>query len=809
MHIAMPVPGEVVWIRQRRWFVERARRDRNVVRLDVRNRDGRLTFLAPFDRPTTIERAERPRHAGASNGAARLAHLAARSYSWPTIASALDAGIEIFPYQLEAALAIVNGARRVLLADAVGLGKTIQAGLAIAEIHRRSGLTRTLIVVPAALRDQWIDELSRRFRLDCRPADRDALDALARHGGRGENPWRRPGVWIASFDYIKQQHVMDALPLDPWHLLVVDEAHIACGESDRHDACAELARRARQVLLLSATPHDGDETRFTRLIDLGALNGVEDSPVVFRRTRAGVGFDLPRRARWHRVALSPAETDVLRALREFESAALHAAGRDHRDAAILLLSVFRKRALSTMRALRISLDRRLAWLGDGQRAGDFEWLQPRLVFDDESDELDDGDRASLTGDFGLQSAQERSWLRRLRALAETAERFETKVTRVTALVARAREPVVIFTEFRHSLEVLRRRVQVGSPIAELHGGLTPLERRQQLDRFLKGTASVLLATDVGGQGLNLQDRARWVVTLELPWNPLKLEQRCGRVDRIGQSRPVHFTMMVARHEFESGLLTRLATRALIARRAVGEDVLRGVFPETTDIGGALFEDIAIDPPAASRPALTICRSWARPARALARGLISRRTLARRWRAPEIESPGTFWTAIDRLPAIRAAASAGVLLVFSVPLIDGSGAVVERHVVAIRADSRRELRRFDARGLLRDRALIDAARSTAARALAARARRLARRLRRQLDADLRLDAALASRVLTSLVPAEVQPGLFDRRELRALDRARSDADAVQQGVDDRRADRERQTEITVGRPALELAFIADR
>ena len=806
MHIAVPVPGEVVWIRQRRWLVERARRDRNVVRLDVRNREGRLTFLAPFDRPS-IERKERPRRAGPANSVARLAHLAARSYPWPTIASALDAGIEILPYQLEAALAIVNGARRVLLADAVGLGKTIQAGLAIAEIHRRSGLARSLVLVPAALRDQWIDELGRRFRLDCRTADRHALDDLARHGVRGDNPWRLPGVWIASFDYIKQQHVMDALPLDPWHLLVIDEAHVACGESERHDACTELARRARQVLLLSATPHSGDETRFESLIDLGVLNGIDDAPLVFRRTRAEVGFDLPRRARWFRIGLSPAESDVLRALGEFESAALQAAGRDHRDAAILLLSVFRKRALSTMRALRVSLDRRLAWLGDGQRAGDVEWLQPGLAFDDESDEIDDDDRGSLTGDIGLRSAQERSWLRRLRGLAETAERFETKVTRVASLVARAREPVVIFTEFRHSLEVLRRRLRVGSPVAELHGGLTPLERRQQLDRFLGGTARVLLATDVGGQGLNLQDRARWVVSLELPWNPVKLEQRCGRVDRIGQSRPVHFTLMVARHEYEAGLLTRLATRALIARRTVGEDVMRGLFPETTDIGAALFEDVASDPSAVSRPAFTICRAWGRPARVLARGLIWRRGLARRWRAETIESPATFWTAIDRIPAIRAAARDGSLLVFSVPLIDGSGAVAERHVIAIRVDSRHYSARFAARGLLRDRALIDAARSRAASALAPRARRLSRRLRRRLDADLRLESALASRVLTSLVPAEVQPGLFDRRELRGLDSARSDADAFRQGLDDRRLERVQQTEITVGRPALELAFIA--
>src|SRR4030095_5846434 len=95
MHFAVPLPGEVVWIRQRRWRVERARRDRNVVRLDVRNRDGRLTFLAPFDRPSTIERVERLRRVRPQHAAARLAQLAGRAHTWSTIASAIDASIDI------------------------------------------------------------------------------------------------------------------------------------------------------------------------------------------------------------------------------------------------------------------------------------------------------------------------------------------------------------------------------------------------------------------------------------------------------------------------------------------------------------------------------------------------------------------------------------------------------------------------------------------------------------------------------------------------------------------------------------------
>jgi superfamily II DNA or RNA helicase len=797
MHIAVPVPGDVVWIRQRRWRVERARRDRNVVRIDVRSRDERLTFLAPFDRPAAVNRMERLSRVRASHALARLADLIGRSFTISTIGSAVDAAIDILPYQLEPSIAMMSGARRVLLADEVGLGKTIQAGLAIAELHRRSPSARTLVVVPSTLRDQWTSELTRRFRIECRAADRHELDALARRGAFGENPWCRPGVWIASFDFVKQRHVIEALPNDPWHLLVVDEAHAVAGDSERHDACSELARRARQVLLLTATPHSGDEIRFKRLLDLGRLDEAERGPVLFRRTKEDTGFVREKRVRWRRIRLSKPETDVFQALAAFESAALQAAGSSHRDEAILLLSVFRKRAVSTMRALRISLERRLSWLGDGFGPSHADWFQPHLTFDEDSDDIDDTDRDSLSGDIGFRSAAERSWLRRLRGLAETAERYESKVSHVASLVARAREPVIVFTEFRHSLEALRRGLQVGSTVAELHGGLTPLERRQQLARFLDGTATILLATDVGGQGLNLQERARWVVSLELPWNPLKLEQRCGRVDRIGQSRSVHFSLVVARHPFEEGILSRLAQRALIARRALGDDGAGRTIPDSMAVGAALFENTEIaDSPPLFQP-IHVCNRWARPGRLLSKRLLSSRELLRHWRAAAPETSGGVWAPIERALAMRRIAGNASLLIFSVPLIDGSGGLVERHVVAVRIEPSPT------------RAVVEIVRAHAAGALAARARRLSIRLRRRLNDRIQFEALLASQAVQSLSMDEAQPGLFDQRELSAFEAARSEAQAIRQTLDNRRTDWERQSAISVGRPVLEVAFLADR
>jgi superfamily II DNA or RNA helicase len=796
MPIAVPMPGDVVWIRQRRWRVERARRDRNVVRLDVRSRDDRLTFLAPFDKPAAVDRAGRLARARPSRAAARLAHAIGRSYTVSTVAAAIDARIDIHPYQLEPALALLNGARRVLLADEVGLGKTIQAGIAMAELRRRAPDARMLVLVPASLRDQWIDELTGRFGFECRIADRSGLDELAGRIAFGDNPWRRPGVWIASVDFVKQRHVVDDLPNDAWHLVVIDEAHAAAGDSERHDACDELARRSRHVLLLSATPHSGDELRFRHLVDLGRL-AAEPPPVLLKRTRADAGFVLPRRVRWHRVRPSPPESAVFQALADFEAAALRAAGRDRRDDALLLLSVFRKRATSTMRALRVSLDRRLAWLGDGRRSDGFDWRQPRLAFDDGADEMDEADRSSLAGDSGLRGQAERSWLRRLRALACAAERHEGKSSRVAALIARAREPVVVFTEFRHSLEALRRAMPAGSAVAELHGGLTLIERRQQLSRFLDGTASILLATDVGGQGLNLQERARWIISLELPWNPLKLEQRCGRVDRIGQTRPVHFTLIVARHAFEDGILARLARRTLVARRTLGEDALSRAVPPATAVGAAVFEGAAIDEAAALPAPSPICRKFARPARGQARRLTSMRILVGQWRAPAIERSMPVWSPIERLASIARAARRQSLLVFTVPMVDGSGTIVEQHAVALCV-----------RGPIDPRA-IAAATARAAEVFASRSRRLRCRLEREFDRRIDIETAILSRLAANLSPDEAQPGLFDARELRAFEAARGEAEDLRRLLENRRADWTRQCEISVGPPNLEVALIASR
>ena len=756
----LPLPGALIWIRQRRWRVERVRRFRSVVRLDVADRGDQMTFLAPFDRAARDGERRTLRHVRPQQALARVAGVAGRTHGWRTLRSLVAAKIDLLPHQLEPALAAHAAARRILIADEVGLGKTIQAGIVIAETLARESSARVLVIAPGALRDQWERELADRFGIAATLADRDGLDALARQGAFGDNPWTRAGVWLTSIDFLKQPHVFDALPHQPWDVVVIDEAHSVCGESARFEVSERLGRQARCLLLLTATPHSGDAERFERLAQLGRLPG-DPALTVFRRTRAELGLRVDRAVRWLRVPLSLTERRALAALMAYEASVLAAAGEPERSGALLLLSVFRKRALSTMAALKSSIARRLAWL-DGHLADERDrWLQPRLAFDDVDDEYSASERAALTADVGMEAGAERAWLTRLAVLAADAAAFETKACTIERLIARTSEAVVVFTEFRDSLQMVASRFTPGVRTAMLHGGMTRDARRAELARFLGGEARILVATDVAGQGLNLHTRARWVVNLELPWTPTRLEQRAGRVDRIGQRRRVHVTSIVASGDAESDLVRHLAHRVLTAQRSLGADVFADIAPSEESVRAALIAQ-ARSPARPLVPFVAVSTRGRRSAVAIARRAIEARTLVARWR--HHEPVGAVWT--------RRRRGRAALLVFSVAFIARSGDTVERHVIGVRVEG---LARTDTRF---DDAL-EAARAAARQQLHVRHKVVSTRLRRLARLRVDIEQAIADELLAHVTPAETQNGLFDRAAARHYEELTSTrADIVQ-------------------------------
>jgi hypothetical protein len=349
-----------------------------------------------------------------------------------------------------------------------------------------------------------------------------------------------------------------------WDLLVVDEAHAATPRSDRRAAVHAVALRSRRVILLTATPHGGDDQQFRSLCNLGRSDERPDPLLIFCRSRTDVGTGVRRRSVLLPVRLSAAETRMHRLLERYTAcvcAESRATGDGHARLAAIVL---RKRALSSAESLAVSCRRRLALLGSAPDATLAEQLALPLDDDDFVDEDDEPDR--LLGTPGLADrGTEQRWLETVAAAAEDAAKSESKFGLLRRLVRRVHEPVIIFTEFRDTLARLQAALaDLARPIVALHGGMTLGERLAAQDRFNRG-GSLLLATDAASEGLNLHFRCRTIVHFELPWSPSRLEQRTGRVDRVGQSRTVHDVMLVASDTAERMVLAPLAKRAARAR----------------------------------------------------------------------------------------------------------------------------------------------------------------------------------------------------------------------------------------------------
>jgi superfamily II DNA or RNA helicase len=793
-------PGERVRVRDAVWRVERLQPYRACVAIELTALDRAgsppaCTLLWPFDRPVRLARPARPRLVGRRRAIRAVAGALLESTPWGSLGAATDAAIEIYPYQLEPALAFVRGlAARVLLADEVGLGKTIQAGLVLRELERAGELARALVLVPPGLRDQWADELHRRFQVPATIVDAASLRQASAALPRGVNPWAWHRVLVTSIDFVKRPAVLRSLEALVWDLVVVDEAHLVAGVSDRRRAVAGLAARARRVLLLTATPHGGDERAFDALCDLGRLGARADDPLVFfRRTRRALGLARPRRTRRLVVHPTAREARAHRLLERYTEVVWREAAARHDRAALLAMLVLRKRALSSAGSLADSAERRLAALGArAQGVAD----QPGLPFDTggETDTEDLVPDAVLAAPGLANGEREQVWLRAIAAAARRAEAHESKTARLVRLLRRTREPVVVFTEYRDTLERLARAVGCVARVAVLHGGLGRAERAAALAAFASGEARVLLATDAAGQGLNLHARCRWVVTFELPWSPARLEQRIGRVDRLGQRRPVHATLLVAAGTAERLVIANLVARAARSRAALGEPAGAALgFPEF-DLARSLMGSAHPAPPPPAPRRFVRPPGLARDARREAQRVIDLRHLLQALGSPpEGGALGAPVVAFLGRRGLRRARRRGLstrrlLLVYAATLEDATGRPADTRLFPIVVSLADTMKRLEPSREAMAAVLAAAARAIDHRVradLAARRRFVAPRHRRAIDLSLRREQRLRRAVGRALAAELVlQPGLFDRRALRRGETSRLAATLTLDAVDRR-------------------------
>ena len=625
--------GDLVRVREGVWRVMEVRtfappasvrtRTLKLIGADALNRWQPCTLLEPFDQPRRVEAAQAPRVVSRARWMRTCAALIAASPPSECPATIADAQVTLMPHQIDPVLAVLRGrASRLLLADAVGLGKTIQAALLVRELRARGCADRVLILTPSGLREQWRQELWHRTGLRADIIDAASLAARTRDVPPDVNPWSLPGISIVSLDFIKQPSVLRGASTIVWDILIADEAHNLNEGTGRLAAVNLLARHSRHVVLLTATPHHGSDDAFATLCGIGRSSNTaaaarvtattsasecdvdaeadaEADPIaIFRRTRQTMGMARTRKVHVLRVMPTRQErrlhTLLARYVRRVEcECGGGGADADGAITASLAMSILLKRASSSAWSLERSLRRRLALLDDRAltASDDQPETQPPLPFgdDDHTDHDDHGDRADdvadgepahVLGAPGLRSMRiERAWLTLLIEASRNASRAESKPHALARLLRRCREPALIYTEYRDTLTHLVRTLPDASSSSHalLHGGLGADDRRTALARFASGDARILLTTDAAGEGLNLHHRCRLVINVELPWNPNRLEQRIGRVDRLGQTRTVHAIHLVAVGTAEEPMLTRLTTRITRIAATLGDapSVLRG------------------------------------------------------------------------------------------------------------------------------------------------------------------------------------------------------------------------------------------
>ena len=534
---------------------------------------------------------------------------------------------------------------RFLLADDPGAGKTIMAGLLIKELIARSDLERCLVVAPGSLVEQWQDELGQKFNLEFDILTRDMIET-SRSGNPFSD---RNRLIVRLDVLARNEELQDKLmSAQEWDLIICDEAHRMSatyfgGEvkyTKRYQIGQKLGQACRHLLLMSATPHNGKEEDFQlfmALLDGDRFEGrfrdgvhYADTEDMMRRltkeellTFDGRPLFPERRAYTVKYELSEGEAALYTAVTEYVRTEMNRVQRfaegdgKKRNNVGFALQILQRRLASSPAAIYQSLKRRRerleSELGEARLAtkGRRASFDERAVNADilrnieeygqeEIDELEDLiSTGATTAETVEQLVLEVETLKSLEAMALGVLRsgVDTKWSQLNRILdddlmidsAKNRRKLIIFTEPKDTLNYLLEKVRarLGNPEAVdvIHGGVSREERRKVVERFMQDKdLLVLIANDAAGEGVNLQ-RGHLMVNYDLPWNPNKIEQRFGRIHRIGQTEVCHLWNLVAGDTREGEVYARLLEKLEAAREALGGRVY--------DVLGELFEGTAL------------------------------------------------------------------------------------------------------------------------------------------------------------------------------------------------------------------------
>ena len=524
--------------------------------------------------------------------------------------SSLASGIIPLPHQLH----VLNRAMetnniRYILADEVGLGKTIEAGMIIRELKSRGLVSRILVVCPTGLVTQWASEMQEKFHEKFQvilPSDYDTIRRLTDN----DDVYGQFDQVISPMDSIKpiEKHAgwseekvekyneerIYSIINSGWDLIIIDEAHRVAGSSGevaRYKQGNLLAQASPYLLLLSATPHNGKTEPFLRLIRLLDADAFPNAKSIVReqvapyliRTEKREAIDnngnlLFKNRITHLVTISWDERNNLqRELYEMVSSYVSETynkalrNRKKNMCLIFLLIIMQRMVTSSTAAIQQSLERRLSVLKEQRTCvGNLK--------EEDLDELniEDGveeaiEAISLDMDLEIEELQQIVFLAKQAQFQNRDAKVEPLIMEIDAILSADRsQKIIIFTEFVATQKYLQELlVNIGYSVTILNGGMSIDERNAAMQEF-KTSTSIFISTDAGGEGLNLQF-ANIIINYDLPWNPMKIEQRCGRVDRIGQQRDVHIYNFIVGETVENRVREVLEEKLSVILKEMGVD----------------------------------------------------------------------------------------------------------------------------------------------------------------------------------------------------------------------------------------------
>jgi superfamily II DNA or RNA helicase len=545
----------------------------------------------------------------------------ALAYEYDPYFSLSIARVDPLPHQLEAVYDHFLSLPRIrfLLADDPGAGKTIMAGLLLKELKIRGLVSRTLIITPASLSFQWQRELKDKFRENFEIIRSDVLRA-----NYGSNPWQDKNQVITSVSWVSRiADAKESLLRSHWDLVIVDEAHkMSAATRDKktlaYELGEELSKLTDHYLLMTATPHKGDPDNFCLFLELldrdvyGDVKSLEEAmrrheaPFYLRRVKeALVTFPDPQTGkakqlftrRWVRTSefkITHEELELYDALTRFvEDQSIKAAteGSARGRALAFTMAMLQRRFASSMYAVRRSLERMKAKreqiLADPE-AYRQEQINKRLP--DDFEDLTEEERQHIVTELeALVASYDPAALReeiielgKLIKLGQALERseIETKLVKLKEMLtqngifADPRMKLLIFTEHKDTLDFLCGDGKEGRPmgklrewnlsVTQIHGGMKIGDRdtpgsRIFAEREFRESAQVLVATEAAGEGINLQ--FCWLmINYDIPWNPVRLEQRMGRIHRYGQEKDCLIFNFVSTNTREGRVMHKLFER---------------------------------------------------------------------------------------------------------------------------------------------------------------------------------------------------------------------------------------------------------